>query len=165
MTKDFRLARVSCPAFGNVDTVYKCTLVDLLTNNGKVPIRIDKVLSQISGYTNAANPVMVGTIVLMSDETGGTPDADITSGTTTIDGLEDVLQIWRDYIWMSDFRVVGTSNDESVVYVSELSADTRRILNPGQKLSMLAVVLPMSAETSKYAYFIYDAAFWYSPAA
>lgn len=162
MTKDFRLARITCPAVGTADTIYKCTLVDMLNNTGKVPIRVDKVLSQISGYHNGAGPMMIGTIVLLSDETGGTPDADITSGTTTLAQLEAILQVWRDYIWMSDFRVLGTGQDETQVFVSELSADTRRILNPGQKLSVLCVVMPMSAETTKYAYLLFDGAYWYS---
>lgn len=167
MTKDFRIENVGIfGTIGTVNTWYKSTVCDLLNNTGKIPIRVDKVLAQVSGYHSCAvSPGIYMAILHCSDETGATLDADITAGTTTLGGLEDVLQAWRDYVWITDMQIMGMGNDETNVKTVEISADTRRILNPGQKLSFTSLFMPLGAETSKSLIAMLDANFWYFSAA
>jgi hypothetical protein len=167
MTKDFRIENVGISGtIGTVNTWYKSTTCDLLNNTGKTPIRIDKVLAQVSGYhTCAVGSGIFMAVLHISDETGACFDADVTAGTTTLGGLEDVLQAWRDYIWITDMQVMGTGSDETNVKTVQISADTRRVLNPGQKLSFTSLFMPLSGETTKSLIAMLDANFWYSAAA
>lgn len=165
MAKEQVLEKASITGIGTADTWYKATTVELLSNNGKVPIRIDKLLSQISGYHSCAAVAVMGAVIHLSDETGATFDDAITSGTTTYANLESLLNQWKDYIWLTDFEMIGTGSDETNIHVSELSADTRRLLMPGQSLNFSLLASPLSTETSKVMTMILDAMFWYSASA
>lgn len=165
MAKEFVLEYSTITGLGATSVWYKGTTIELLSNTGKTPIRVDKLLSQISGYHSGVNPVIFGAVIHLSDETGATFDDAITSGTTTTAGLETILNQWKELIWLTDFEVLGTGSDEVNIHVSELSADTRRLLNPGQSLNFTLLAQPTTTETSKYISMMLDAIMWYSAGA
>lgn len=169
MTKEFQLEKIiSGTNIGTNNTVYKVgTPVELCSNTGKTPIRIDKEMCQVSCYHTGTGPVLMGVVVHMSDETGATFDgaSAISEGVTTIDALQGLMNQWKDNVFMTDFQLVGTGYDESLIWVTNLEADTRRILNPSQKLYVSVFAIPMTTESSKQACAIIDNIVWYSPAA
>lgn len=165
MPKEQALQFVTISGLGTANTIYKSTTLELLANTGKTPIRIDKILSQVSAYHTGTATMAFGAVVHLSDETGATFDDGITSGTTTLAALETLLNQWKDYIWLTDFEILGTGQDEVNIHVSELSADTRRLLQPGQTLNFTMLALMSSTETSKSLTSLFDGMFWYSPSA
>ncbi len=165
MPKEQVLHTIDTANFGTANTWYKSPTIELLANNGKTPIRIDKMMSQISGYHTGVAPAVLGAVVHLSDETGATFDDAITSGTTDTAALETLLNQWKDYVWMTDFEILGTGQDEVNIHVTELSADTRRLLQPGQSLNCTILALSYAGETSKTMRMLLDAMFWYSPSA
>lgn len=166
-TKTFKLSKLTTASFGNPDVCYKCTAdVVLLDNTGKTPIRVDKEMAQVSAYHSATNSaILFGSVVHSTDETGNAFTGSIVNGTTDLAALTALLEQWKDNIFMTDFQLIGTGADENVLYVSNLEADTRRILQPGQKLCVSIIAMPMSAETTKLAWGLLDNILWYSPAA
>lgn len=165
MAKEQVLALTGPTGMSTANAIYKATTIELLLNNGKTPIRIDKILSQISGYQSGTGVMMMGAVIHLSDETGATFDDAITSGITTLSQLETLLNQWKDYVWLTDFELLGTGTDETNIHVSELSADTRRLLQPGQSLNCTILGMPLVSESSKSITMVLDAMFWYSPSA
>lgn len=165
MPKEQVLVTQNITSIGIVGTYYKGTTIELLANTGKTPIRIDKLLSQVCCYHDGTAPMVFGGVVHLSDETGATFDDAITSGTTNENTLETLLNQWKDYIWITDFKFVGTGSDENVIHEVELSADTRRLLQPGQSLNFTQLAYPTASESAKTMRMLYDAMFWYSPGA
>lgn len=165
MAKEFIIEEVTNTGMGTAGTIYKSTTLELLANTGKTPIRVDKVLSQISGHQDGSYPMMLGAVVHISDETGATFDDAITSGTTTIAQLETILNQWKELIWLTDFELLGTGFDETNIHVTEMSADTRRLLQPGQSLNFTLLSMPRQTESSKQMKVLVDAILWYSAGA
>lgn len=165
MVKKFDIEYLFLSGLGTAQKVYSDSNVEILNNSGQTAIRVDKMLSQFSGYHNAVQPMVVGVMVHMTDETGAAFTDAIVNGTTTIAQLEVIMNQWKDLIWMTDLQVLGTGNDETNIFVSNLEAATRRLLNPGQKLLFTMLCIPLATETSKDINGFLDNIVWYSPAA
>lgn len=150
---------------GTAATWYKNTDITLVNNSGQTPIRLDKVMIQLSGYTTFTGPGMIGVLVHITDETGASMTASVTEGTTNDAALTTLMNQWKDNIFMTDFRLIGSGYDESLLPVISLEADTRRILKPGQQLRLSILAEPLSTETTKAIITVYDSIIWYSAAA
>lgn len=162
MTKQFyhQLATVTTNATGNL--YEKATTIPLIANTGSTPIRIDKIMVQVSWYHAAAGACKCGSVVSLTDAAGANFDDSISA--TNNASMETLLNKWKDNIWLEDFRYVGTSVDESLITTVEMEAATRRIVSPSQSLE-LSIIASNIASTSISVYALIDVIVWYSPAA
>lgn len=165
MTKKIDIGKDSISSLGTQDKWYKGSSIELLSNDGKTPIRLDKVMLQVSTYHTCTAVACIGCLVHITDETGASLMTSVTAGITDDASLEVLLNQWKDNVFMTDFRLVGTGNDESVIPVWPMEADTRRLLMPGQKLYASFLIMPTGAETTKSAIMYFDSIIWYSAAA
>lgn len=137
----------------------------LLENTSQVPLRLDKVMVQWSGYHSCTNTAVVGIVLSLSDMNGACFDDSITG--TSFSSLTSLLDDWRDFIWATDFRhmATGTGSSAAPPLVFQLEADTKRILQPGQKLFVSILVANKTTEAAKSVVGTIDCIMWYSPAA
>lgn len=167
MTKFVSLILQNGGASTTVSTVAAGTDQILLDNsNGKSPIRLDKLLLQWSGYLSGSptKPHGLSLIVHLTDKSGNSLTASITNNTTTIADYNTLLQKWKDNLFMTDHQMLGTGSDETNIFVSNMEADTRRILEPGQKL-IFSVVAISTESVAVTPTGMADTMLWYSPAA
>lgn len=140
-------------------TPYRVTLVD--NSTGKTPVRIDKVLAQLSFMNYHTSPKVLAAFVELSDIQGNFgPQASMTDAEFTT-----MTEKWQDYLWMTDIRLVGTSQDEQLATTIEFAADTKRLLQPGQKLALVFGTFSSGDSSATSDLFVVDAMCWYSPAA
>lgn len=165
MAKKIDLSFNSIASIGTATKWYKSANVELLNNTGTTDIRLDKLLAQVSLSGDLAGVCVVGAVIHMTDETGADMSSSITAGTTDDAALETLLNQWKDNVFITDFRLMGTGSDEMLCPVIELSADTRRILKPGQKLYFILLCEPAGTETTKTMKYFLDSFLWYSAAA
>lgn len=165
MTKKLDIGSANPATYGTQNKWYKATDFELLSNDGKTDIRLDKAMIQMSAYHNAVAPIILAVVVHFTDETGVSMAASITSGTTDDAALEVLLNQWKDNVFMTDFRLCGTGSDETIQPIVTLEADTRRILKPGQKMEVTVLSQPLAAETTKSTVAYIDSIIWYSAAA
>lgn len=166
MTKKIDIGSLGVSGVGTTAKWYKSSDVELLNNTGNTDIRVDKLMLQTSGYhTGAVSAWVVAYIVHLTDETGATLSASVTSGTTDDAAMELLLNQWKDNVFMTDLRIMGMGMDENLIQVVSLEANTRRILKPGQKLYLTALVQPQGSETTKNFAGYFDSILWYSAAA
>lgn len=165
MAKKIDLSEVTISSIGTSGKWYKSADIEIINNNGKSDIRLDKAMMQVSQFHTGTASMVMCTLVHLSDETGATLTASITAGTTDDAALETLLNQWKDNVFMTDFRYCGTGADEVVFPVVALEADTRRLLKPGQTLNVLHLARPTTTETTKSAGFYLDSMVWYSAAA
>lgn len=138
--------------------------VVIVNNTGQTDVRIDKLMVQLSERIDFANYGIVLGLVHQSDENGNSLSASVTDGTTTDATLQALLNQWKDNVFMTDFRFVGTGV-VGPMNVVQLEANTRRILKPGQKLLLSIFGQPLGTETTKAVSCYYDILVWYSAAA
>lgn len=165
MAKQILVQNVSKTGLGNINSWYASATIDLLNNNGKTDLRVDKVMCQYSGYTSTVGSTVVACIIHLSDENGNYLSGSVSDGTTTDAALTTLLNQWKDNVFMTDFRLFGTGADEQFLNLITLEANTRRILKPGQKLGFTMLIQPLAAETSKAITGFLDSIMWYSAAA
>lgn len=166
MTKKIDVAKLTSPALGTQATWYKLAAdMEILNNTGNTEIRVDKAMIQASCNHNCVAQAVIGFLVHFTDETGAALTASITNGTTDDAALETLLNQWKDNVFMTDFRWVGTGVVGPLMPIISLEANTKRILKPGQKMLLSMIVQPGGAETTKYAYAFIDSITWYSAAA
>lgn len=127
MTKDYKYDynAVLGNTAGNwkLHTANQIVLVD---NNGKSPIRVDKILCQLSIVNGFTSPKVFAGIIHLSDATGAFFYG--LSGVMSDDNFTSALVAWKENIWMTDIRLLGTSTDEQLTALMEFDADTKRIL-------------------------------------
>lgn len=165
MTKVFKVMQQTSGNLGTAMTWYKQTDIELLNNTSQSPIRVDKCMVQLSAYTDAAQPAVLMFLVHLTDETGASLTGSVSNGVTTDTNMTTLLNQWKDLVFMTDVRIIGVGNDETNVFVGNLEADTRRILQPGQKLIVTILCEPIATETNKHVIAYLDSIVWYSPAA
>lgn len=165
MAKQILVQACTKSGLGTVNTWYAATVVTLLENTGKTDIRVDKLMLQLSGYSSCVAATTIGAVVHLSDENGNYLSSSVSDGSTNDAALTALLNQWKDNVFMTDFRVMGTGSDENFMSAINLEANTRRILKPGQKIGFSLLVQPMGAETSKAVTTMIDSILWYSAAA
>lgn len=137
----------------------------LVDNTGKTPIRIDKVLAQLSYINGFTSPKVFAAIVHLSDVQGNYFDVSVGSGGVMTDAqFETALGVWKEQIWMTDIRMSGTSTDEQVGNLVEFAADTKRLLQPGQKLALTYGSYGSADSSATNDQYVVDAQVWYNPA-
>jgi len=146
---------------------YKTADTVFVNNTGQTDVRVDKLMLQVSVYNSfAANIGVLGIVVHITDEAGNSLQASLQDGVTTDATLTALLNQWKDNVFMTDFRLMGTGQTtQDGMNVITMEANTRRILKPGQKMSVCCMAQPMNAETTKSCLFYLDSMVWYSAAA
>lgn len=137
----------------------------LVNNTSTVPLRVDKLILQLSCYTGATLPVYYGAVVHITDKSGTSMTTNLSSGTSTLANLNTLMGKWRDNIFLTDFQIIGTGSDENQITLIELNADTQRKLQPNQKMLLTIFVVPLAPTESKTTNTLIDSIVWYSPAA
>lgn len=166
MTKKLGISNGVFTGTATVNNWKANTKLEILNNSGVTPIRIDKLLLGFSGWQTHSIPVYAGVLVHLSDTNGNTlvDTVDGTGADTTAD-LNTLMEKWKDYIWMTDFRAIGTGYDESVLIQYDLEAATKRVLLPGQKMYVSILWMAGTDNSAQNMNYLLDYALWYQQAA
>lgn len=150
----------------NISNNWKAnTKLELLNNSGVTPIRVDKMMMGVSYYHNHTSAQYVGVIIHTSDTNGNTFVDTIDGTSDATSDVQTLMEKWKDYIWMSDFRVAGFGDDGCDTSNVDLEAGTKRVLQPGQKMYVSLLVMAGSDTTGKVLSYLVDASLWYQQAA
>lgn len=136
----------------------------LLTNTSGQDIRIDKITMTVSAKSNVPAGSFAGlhTIVHLSDSLGNYLDT--TNWAFTTAQMESQCQQWKEKIWMNDFRILGSSgtDSEEVVTYFELTANTSRLLSPGESVAISFATFQSAGTLANGPSVFVDCMFWYS---
>lgn len=142
------------------------TKYEILNNNGSLPLRIDKFMAGLSLWHGHSTASYVGVIIHLSDTNGNTfADTIDGTGADTTNDVNTLMEKWKDYIWMTDFRGVGSGLDENLLTAFDFDAGTKRILEPGQKLYVSVMWMSGSDNSAQNLTYLIDYALWYQQAA
>jgi hypothetical protein len=166
MTKKLGIATMSVTGTSTLSNWKAATKQEILNNNGTVPIRIDKFMAGVTAVHSYGSFCYVGVMVHLSDTNGNTvlDTVDGTGADLTSD-LNTLMEKWKDYIWMTDFRLVGSGSDENILTSIELDAGTKRLLEPGQKLYVSLLWMCTADNSAANVSSLLDYALWFQQGA
>lgn len=153
-------------AGGATATNWKATEIELYSNTGQTAVRIDKIMGQISYDHNATAAIYIGAVISLSDFAGGDWATSIDGTSDPTSSIETALNTWKDFIWVTDFRKVGTGADENFLNMIEIDVGTKRLIEPNQKVLLHLLVMSSGEDLSaKNLNYLSDFNLWFSPAA
>lgn len=166
MTKKLAIALVLTGGTATANNWKASAKQEIVANTGTVPVRIDKFLAGVTALHNFGSAAYLGTAVHLSDTNGNTfLDTVDGSGADTTTDLNTLMEKWKDYIWMTDFRVIGSGEDENSLTSFDLDAATKRVLEPGQKMYVSFLWMAGTDNSAATMRNLLDYAVWYQAAA
>lgn len=165
MTKKVAVENMNFSGTATTSRWDKGTDTVVLNNSGTSPIRVDKFMLGISTFNSDVSDTYIGVIVQLSDSNGNCMTDQIAGGAgDTNAALNTLMEKWKDYVWMTDFRAVA-SGVTQIPMVFDLEANTKRLLEPGQKLVITVLWLSGNDTSAKTLNTMQDYAVWYQAAA
>jgi hypothetical protein len=164
MTKKIGVAQFGFGGTATVNNWKASTKQELLNNSGPLPLRVDKLMMGVTCVHTHSNEAYVGCIVHLSDTNGNTVvDTIDGSGADATSDLNTLLEKWKDYVWMTDFRLIGTGV-AGLITNYDMEANTKRILEPNQKLYCSMVWMAGQDTSAKMLSTMLDYGLWYQQA-
>lgn len=165
MTKKVGISQTLANGTATVNAWKKGTTVELMNNNGTLPVRIDKAMIGVGYYHNHTTTGFVGCVVHLTDTNGNSviDTFDGGAGDATAD-LNTMLEKWKDYVWATDFRPCGPGTTNPLVQV-DFDMATKRLLEPGQKLMVDVIWMSGTDSSGKVLSYLVDYNLWYQQSA